>query len=494
MTAVTSLKARHEAAKASLPKIASLIGSDRVTVGSAGTFQQINPTTGQAQTDVPLGGADEVNAAVAAARAALPAWRSTPPTLRRDLLNRLAQRLQDNADAFALISVLEVGMPLSTATMIARGTCEFVSYYAGWADKFTGDVSRFQPNEFTYTLPEPYGVIGVVVTWNGPLLSLGMKVAPALAAGNTVVIKPAEFTPFTLQLFVELCLEVGIPPGVVNLVHGGAEAGSALTSHPGVDKITFTGGPATAQRILESAAKTMRPAVLELGGKSANLLFADANMAEALPYSVQMCMMMAGQGCAFPTRLLVQDTIYDQTLQGLQQIISQLPIGDPLNAGTLVGPLVNHAAVSRVMGFIDRAKAEGAGKLVIGGKRMEGELAEGCFIAPTVFADVDPRSEIATKEIFGPVLSVMKFSTEEEAIRLANATDYGLAAYVQSNDSARIRRLASALHAGTICVNGAIPVTPHAPFGGIGLSGMGKEGGRAGIEEFISQKTVHMRG
>lgn len=217
-------------------------------------------------------------------------------------------------------------------------------------------------------------------------------------------------------------------------------------------------------------------------------------MAEALPYSVQMCMMMAGQGCAFPTRLLVQETIYDQTLQSLQQIISQLPIGDPLDAGTLVGPLVNQAAVNRVMGFIDRAKSQAAGKLVIGGHRLDGELAAGCFIAPTVFADVDPCSELATKEIFGPVLSVMKFNSEEKAIQLANATDYGLAAYIHCNDSARIRRLASALHAGTICVNGAIPVTPHAPFGGIGLSGMGKEGGRAGIDEFIMQKTVHMRG
>lgn len=494
MTTSPSLQARHEAAQSALPRIASLIGRERVSTGSAGTFQQINPTTGRPQADVPLGGADEVHAAVAAARAALPAWRSTPPTVRRDLLNRLAQRLQEHVDTFARIAALEVGMPLGTARMIAQGTCEFVSYYAGWADKLTGDVSRAQPDEFSYTLAEPYGVIGVIVTWNGPLLSLGMKVAPALAAGNTVVVKPAEFTPFTLQLFIELCLEVGIPPGVVNLVHGGAAAGSALTSHPGVDKITFTGGPATARRILESAAKTMRPAVLELGGKSANLLFEDADMAQALPYSVQMCMMMAGQGCAFPTRLLVQDTVYDQTLQGLQQIVGQLPIGDPLDAGTLVGPLVNQAAVSRVMGFIERAQADAAGRLLIGGRRMEGELAAGCFIAPTVFADVNPRSEMATQEIFGPVLSVMRFSTEAQAIELANATEYGLAAYVQTKDSARIRRLASALRAGTVCVNGAIPVTPHAPFGGIGLSGMGKEGGRAGIDEFISQKTVHMRG
>ena len=494
MSTSTSLIERHAAARISLPVIAHLIGPKRVTAGSAGVFIHHSPTTGRQQAEVPLGGHAEVDAAVTAARAAYPAWRKTLPTTRRDLLNKLALLIESRTDDFARIAALEIGMPIGSAAMIARLTREWISYYAGWADKITGDVSRSTPDELAYTIPDPYGVIAIIVTWNGPLISLGMKVAPALAAGNTVVIKPAEFTPFTAQLFVELCLEAGIPPGVVNLVHGAAEAGSALTSHRGVDKISFTGGPATAQRILESAAKTMRPTVLELGGKSANLLFEDADMAQALPFSVSMCMMLAGQGCSFPTRLLVQDTIYDQTLQGLQQVIGQLAIGDPMLPTTFMGPLVNRAAVDRVMGFIDRAKAQKSGKLVTGGKRLEGELAAGCFIAPTVFADVDPRSELATTEVFGPVLSVMKFSSEEEAMALANATEYGLAAYIQSNDAGRIRRLAAGLRAGSICVNGAIAVQPHAPFGGIGLSGVGKEGGKAGLDEFIFQKSVLTRG
>jgi len=318
-----------------------------------------------------------------------------------------------------------------------------------------------------------------------------MKAAPALAAGNCVIVKPAEMTPFACSYYAELAKEAGIPDGVLSILAGAPEAGEALVSHPAVEKISFTGGPIAARKILIACAEQLKPAVLELGGKSASLVFPDVDIEtvcqQALGGTIAI---MAGQGCALPTRLVVHDSIHDRVVTRLIEIAKTYKVGDPLDPATVVGPVINSAARDRIMGMLDRVRAEGSGKIVLGGNLCGGDLAGGNYIEPTIITDVPPNSEIAQIEIFGPVLVVQRFSTEDEAVALANATKYGLAAYIQSSDQKRIHRLAERLKSGGVYVNGAISVMPHVPFGGLGLSGYGKEGGRAGLDEFLRYKTV----
>ncbi|HEX8602384.1 MAG TPA: aldehyde dehydrogenase family protein [Pseudoduganella sp.] len=473
----------------SVPRAAMFIGGEKITTGSAGSFTHINPATGAEQAQVPMGGKQEVAAAVAAAKGAAMAWAATPPVQRRDLLNRLADLIRDNAAEFARLSAIDIGTPLTVGAGGPRLAEEWIRYYAGWADKIDGQVvSSFPSDELIYTVPEPYGVIGIIVTWNGPLISLGMKVAPALAAGNTVVIKPAEQTPFAVSLFGELVAQAGFPPGVVNIVHGAGEAAQALIGHPDVAKISFTGGPVTARKILHQCADLLKPAVLELGGKSANIVFEDADLDAVAQFSAFWSVgLLSGQGCELPTRLLVQESIYDRLVEKVVQVAGMLPVGDPFDASTVVGPVVNEAACERILGMIARAQESGAGRLVLGGKRLD---RPGCYIAPTVFADVDPASEIGRNEVFGPVLVIHKFKDEAEAIAIANATDYGLGGYIQTNDLKRAHRVAAALKTGYVHLNGARNIPAHAPFGGVGLSGYGKEGGRPGLDEFLRIKTV----
>ncbi|MDB5425394.1 MAG: aldehyde dehydrogenase, partial [Phenylobacterium sp.] len=345
--------------------------------------------------------------------------------------------------------------------------------------------------EFSYSAPEPYGVVGIIITWNGPLISLGMKVAPALAAGNCVVVKPAELTPFAPDLYARLVREAGVPDGVFSLLPGGIEAGEALVRHPKVEKVSFTGGPIAARKILAACAEQLKPAVLELGGKSASLLFPDTDIDAACQRAVQWSIgVMAGQGCALPTRLIVHESIHDEVIEKLVAIAKSYKVGDPFEEGVRVGPLINAAACDRVMGMLDRVRSEKSGRIVMGGGRCGGSLAGKNYIEPTIIADVDPASEIAQIEVFGPVLIVMKFATEDEAVAIANDTEYGLAAYIQSDNAKRVHRLAERLKAGGVYVNGATQIYPHTPFGGLGVSGYGKEGGRAGVDEFLRYKTV----
>jgi aldehyde dehydrogenase (NAD+) len=482
---------RHEAAAKLLPTARLVIGGDDLLAGSGGVHQHVNPATGRAQAEVPLGGALEVELAVAAARSAYETvWGPMRPADRRALLTRFADLLAGRRDDFATIATLEMGLCASMSRQIDAGI-EWTHYYAGWADKIEGLVaSGFSPaDEFGYTLAEPYGVIGHIITWNAPLLSLGMKVPASLAAGNTVVIKPAEFTPFTALLFAELAREAGIPDGVVNVVQGSGPAGEALVRHQGVGKVSFTGGPDTAKRIMTTAAETLKPVLFELGGKSANLLFADADLATAAPYSAAFAMSCVGQGCALPTRLLVEESIYDEVVETVVGTVEALPLGDPLDPASYFGPLVNAAAQQRVTTMIDEARTSGAGTLRTGGSTVE---SDGFFVEPTVFVDVDNRSELAQREVFGPVLAITKFRDEDHAVELANDTAYGLSAYVQSRDVHRINRLVPRLRAGTVFVNqGPNPITqPGRPFGGVGLSGFGREGGKAGLDEFLMVKGV----
>lgn len=483
----------HRAARSVLPVPKLVIGGEQRASGRAGTFQHISASTGEMQGEVPLGDAADIDDAVQAARRALPIWRDMKPYDRRRLMDRFCDLVEANISRFQTIATLETAIPVQNFQRGMQSRCvSWMRYYAGWTDKLEGLVTGLHPGEnFEYTIPEPYGVIGHIITWNAPLLSLCMKVPPSLAAGNTVVIKPAEFTPFTSQLFAELALEAGIPEGVINVVPGGVAAGEALVRHPGVDKISFTGGPIGAKAIMRSAADGLKPVIFELGGKSANLVFPDIALEETAAYCAAFGVSNSGQGCALPTRIIVHEDIYSDFVDLVSAALDNRPTGDPLNPDAAIGPMVNAAAIDRVMGYVEGAKAANAGRLVVGGGRLAGGLERGNFVAPTVFADVDPNSAIAQEEIFGPVLSIMKFSSEEEGVALANSTAYGLSAYVQTRDIDRANRLIRKLNAGTVFINKATPSLNGAtPFGGIGLSGFGREGGRAGLDEFIKIKGV----
>jgi acyl-CoA reductase-like NAD-dependent aldehyde dehydrogenase len=371
---------------------------------------------------------------------------------------------------------------------------DYFEYYAGWVDKIEGAVIPVYPGrQLDYTLPEPYGVIGVIIPWNAPLFSIGMKVAPALAAGNCVVVKPPELAPFTAIRFAELCLEAGFPPGVINVVVGGPEAGDALVGHRGVGKVSFTGSAPTARAVVARSIETLKPVVLELGGKSANIVFADADLDYAAAIAAQVPITtMSGQGCNLPTRLIVEAPVYDEMVARVTAIAATFKVGDPLAPDTMMGPVINEAACRRIEGIISDSVAAGSGRLVTGGHRLGGDLAGGFFLEPTVFADVDPGSPLAQQEIFGPVLSIIRAADEDDAVRLANDTDYGLAAYVWTRDLTRGHRVARRVEAGYVGINGYPLLPPNAPFGGKKGSGYGREGGRAGLEEFISVKNVYV--
>ncbi|MEP6785142.1 MAG: aldehyde dehydrogenase family protein [Sphingomonadales bacterium] len=469
------------------------IGARKLASGSGGTFEHVNAHSGDVQAAIPLAGAEEMNAAVDAASDAFEHWRRIRPSERRDMLIRLADLIGTRAADFARLISLENGTPIAISSQHGAIAREWFSYYAGWADKLTGDVSAsfVHGRDFAYSLAEPYGVIAAIIPWNGPLHSIGMKAAPILAAGNTLVLKPSEWSPFSAELFAQCVEEAGIPDGVCNVMPGGIEAGQALVAHPAVQKVSFTGGAPAARAILADCARTLKPAVLELGGKSANLVFADADLDKAANHAALWSVgLLSGQGCVFPTRLLVQAEVYEEMVDRVAEVARSIPMGDPFDETMVRGPVVNHQAADRILATIRRNVDSGAGRVVAGGNRAGGPLAKGAYVQSTVFADVDPTSDLAQNEVFGPILAITKFSDEAEGIRLANATGYGLGGYLHTADLNRAHRVAEAMRAGGIFVNGAIPVEPDTPFGGRGLSGYGREGGRQGIDEFIRPKTV----
>jgi aldehyde dehydrogenase (NAD+) len=474
-----------------LPEPALFIGGDRVTKTSAGAMDRVNPTTGQVLGQFPVAGQEEVDRAVAAARAAFPAWKRLPADQRRLILFRIAQTIREHEEEFKQIIALETGTPVGVNRLAMA--CDQFEYYAGWSDKFEGElISSYPARAFDYVKYEPYGVVGALITWNGPVINASMKLAPALAAGNCVVLKSPEFGPFAVMRLAELMLEAGLPEGVVNVLSGGPDTGKAIISHRDVRKVSFTGGPGIAKEIMALAAQSLTPVTLELGGKSANIIFADADLDAASGMAAFMSTIASsGQGCLYPTRLLVQDTVYDEVLERIKAVAASPSVGDPLDPAVVMGPVISESAVTRITRYVEAARSSSA-RLIAGGDRLAGDLGAGCFLAPTVFADVDNDSQLAREEVFGPVLAVMPFSTEEEAIAKANDTDYGLAAYLHTKDLVRAHRVADELEAGYISVNAFPSMTATAPFGGTKISGFGREGGRAGIEEFVHHKNVYI--
>jgi aldehyde dehydrogenase (NAD+) len=476
-----------------LPSGALLIGDERLDEASGGWYDHVNPTTGLVQKRIPIAGTSEVDLAVGVARRAFPAWRAMEPNVRRNLLLDLADMSLAKGADLAPIAALENGMNAVTAGWLcAYQPYEYFRYYGGYVDKLEGAVVPSYPGpSFNYTVPEPLGVIGIIIPWNGPIGSFAMTVVPALAAGNCVVLKPAENAAFTCLEFSQWCLDAGLPPGVLNVIPGTGEAGDALVRHPGIDKISFTGGLETARKVGSAAGQTIKPVVLELGGKSANIVFADADTDAASTLAVDWGLMtLNGQGCALPTRLIVHDSIYDEVVEKvLARLAATQVIGDPLDPTTNFGPMATKVHYERVLHSIEQATANQDGELLTGGGAAD---REGFFVQPTVFGDVSNSSELARTEVFGPVMAAMRFSDEEEAVKLANDSPYGLAAYLFTQNLSRAHRMASALDAGAIGVNGSFSVAPNVPYGGVKSSGFGREGGRAGIEEFIRWKNVNV--
>ncbi|HVE25939.1 MAG TPA: aldehyde dehydrogenase family protein, partial [Sporichthya sp.] len=371
---------------------------DAWTPASKGrTVAHINPATGAVQAEVAAGDVDDVDRAVVAARRALNGWRRWKPAQRRRVLSRVADLMRSQSDRLVAISALESGIPVLVGREIVKMGVEWAETSATWADKIYGEVVPTDPGTFDYVVTEPIGVVGVIMTWNGPVGSLGISVMPALAAGCCVVVKPSELAPFSALMFAEICREAGIPSGVVSVLPGDATTGAALVDHPGVDKVSFTGGVTTSRFIAEACARRGAPVLLELGGKSANLVFDDADLAKAKRSALGV-LALSGQGCIVPSRLLVQDGVYDSFLESVVRTFGKMPVGDPLAPTTAVGPVISEAATTRILGFVERAKTAGAGTLLAGGERVGGDLAAGFYVAPTVFGEVDNRSELAQEE------------------------------------------------------------------------------------------------
>ena len=475
-----------------LPRFSVIAGDSKLQSGGGQIHAHIYPANGQVTAEIPLAGPGDVDNAVQAARAALPAWRALPGDRRRDLMLKMAAVIEQHAAELALLSTLENGSPSMVTPYIAADAVQKFRYYAGWADKLHGlTVPTWSGPAHDYVINEPYGVIGAIIPWNGPLFAATMVITPALATGNCVVLKAPELAPYAVMRLVELFEEAGFPPGVVNLVVGGADVGEAMVSHPGVDKIQFVGSGATAKKVLRSAADTLKPCGLELGGKSAVVVFADADLQNAARRGLSGAISASGQGCVNGTRLLVERPVYDQYLAMLQAIAGHIRIGDPLDSATVIGPLISEGAVQRIQGVIDTAVNLDGARLVTGGERLGGDHAAGNYLSITLIADVDNNSALAQHEVFGPVLAVTPFDTEEEAIALANGTDYGLGAYVHTQNLRRAHHMAGQLQAGMIHVNGAgEAMQPFAPFGGVKQSGYGRLGGEQGLREFLQTKNV----
>jgi phenylacetaldehyde dehydrogenase len=470
-----------------------LIDGKWVAAQSGATFDVINPATGEVFARAAAGDAADIDLAVQAARRALESgpWARMPAPGRRNLMWKLAEAIEAHADEIATLESLDNGMPFAMARGIAGfGAPETLRYYAGWAGKINGETPTVAaPDHHVYTLREPIGVVGAITPWNVPFAMEVQKLAPALAAGCTIVLKPAELTPLTAVRLGQLIQEVGFPPGVVNIVTGfGDPAGKALVAHPDVDKISFTGSTLVGKSILSAAAGNLKRVSLELGGKSPVIVFPDADLEKATAAAAEGIFRNAGQICVAGSRLYVHKDVFDRVVGGVVDRAQKLKVGVGLSPDTQMGPLVSQKQLDRVSGYIQSGSEEGA-EIVVGGRRIDGK---GYFMQPTVLAQTNRSMRVVREEIFGPVVCAMPIDDADldRIARIANDTDYGLSSSIWTRDISVAHKLARRIKAGTVRINGGVGLDSALPFGGYKQSGWGRENGREGIEAYTEVKTV----
>ena len=471
-----------------IPRHELLINGKWVPPESGQYSTILNPATEEVIAHVAAGSEKDVDTAAKAARAALKVWNGISAAERGRILNRLADLLEKNQEELIALESMNAGKPIaSVRRQDMPAAIDTLRYYAGWTDKIIGQVIPARTDALTYTVREPVGVVGAIVPWNFPLMIGIWKIAPALACGCTLIVKPAELTPMTAIRIGELALEAGIPPGVLNIVTGkGSVVGDAMVAHPQIDKITFTGSPKVGRGIMQGAAVNFKKITLELGGKSANIIFDDADLDSAVRGSASGIFFNAGQVCSAGSRILVHRKIHDEVVDRLIERAKHIRIGDTASDDTIMGPLVSRNQLNTVMDYIDIGKKEGA-CVAYGGQRV-GE--KGFYVSPTIFTDVRHEMRISQEEIFGPVASIIPFEDEEDAIRIANGTAFSLAAGIWSADVTRIHKVAHELRAGTVWINTYGYTDVRLPWGGTGESGFGREHGEAALENFTEPKTI----
>jgi aldehyde dehydrogenase (NAD+) len=476
-----------------LPQTNLYIGGKWLEPTSGKKFQTTNPATEEVITEIALAGQNDVDQAVQEARKAVEEgpWSKLSATDRGKLLHKIGDALMAHADEFAHLETIDIGKPIAESRNIdVPFVADLFHYYAGWANKYHGETIPVKGNYLNYTLREPVGVVGTITPWNFPLLLAAWKIAPALAMGNAVVHKPSEQSPLTSLKLAEICHEIELPAGAFNVVTGsGRVTGSAMLQHPGVDKIAFTGGTSTGILVMQEAAKTLKKVTLELGGKSPNIVFEDADLDAAVKGAMNGIFYNKGEVCAAGSRLFIQESAHDAFLEKLMERGKKLTAGDPLDPKTRFGPLCNSDQYQKVLAYIDAGKAEGA-KVVLGGERAKVGNGKGYFVQPTIFDDVTNQMRIAREEIFGPVLSAIRFKNLDDLIAQANDTIYGLAAGVWTRDIKKAHYVAKKIKAGTVWINTYNIYDPASPFGGYKQSGFGRELGMHALESYTQVKSV----
>jgi 5-carboxymethyl-2-hydroxymuconic-semialdehyde dehydrogenase len=488
-----SAEERRRAALATVGQQRHYIDGEFRESASGATFTSFDPATGEALAEAPEGAAAEVDAAVGAARRAFDEgeWPRLSAAGRAEALRRIAALLRRDAEEFIGLECLDVGMPIAQMRGLAARAAQNFEYFAGVVSELGGRAHRVGDDFLNYTVHKPVGVAGLIMPWNAPLMLSTWRIAPCLAAGNTIVLKPAEWSPLTATRLAELLDEAELPPGVFNLVHGhGESTGAALVAHPAVDMICFTGESATGRAIMANGAATLKRTSFELGGKSPVVVFDDVDFERAVDAVVFQIFTMNGQRCTAGSRLLVERGTYEPLVEAVAARAAAIQVGDPFDPATELGPLIGPEHHARVGDYIASARQAGA-RTLAGGGRPDG-LESGNFLAATVIADVDEWMRVFREEIFGPVLVGMPFDGESEAIRLANATDYGLAAYLWTNDLGRAHRVAQAIDTGLCWVNSQNVRDLRAPFGGVKDSGIGREGGEYSFEFYCDLETIHI--